>query len=223
MRRRNSGDTLTIRTRHGRATATLNGKPIRGPEDLDTSVKLPSANRSNGPSADAAAALAALPPPPSANGSNGAAGGGRDEGTGRFAKGNRGGPGNPPFGRRVAALRKAFLEAAAPERMRQLAEALLAKALAGDTAAAKLFLEYSLGRPAEARDTDRVDWEEFRLLKESPDVRKVFLEAENVVSPDYASGILAGWAAANPARIAGILDRPAGDRAPAGRERVSAP
>src|SRR5258708_2822640 len=60
---------------------------------------------------------------PSANGSNGTAkaaavpaGDGRD-GSGRFAKGNKGGPGNP-FARRVGRLRSALLEVVTEEKLK---------------------------------------------------------------------------------------------------------
>jgi len=65
---------------------------------------------------------------------------------GRFTRGNRGGPGNP-FAHRVADLRAAFLDALTPEDMRAVALALLLKARSGDLTAAKLLLQYSLGKP----------------------------------------------------------------------------
>src|SRR5262245_3164172 len=71
---------------------------------------------------------------------------GRDA-SGRFSKGNQGGPGNP-HGRRVAELRTAFLRAATPERMQQLAEALFQRAALGDLDALRLFLAYTIGKPA---------------------------------------------------------------------------
>lgn len=65
---------------------------------------------------------------------------------GRFAPGNPGGPGNP-YARRVAALRRALLEAATPERVAALAAMLMSKAEAGDLAACKLILPYLVGQP----------------------------------------------------------------------------
>jgi hypothetical protein len=91
---------------------------------------------------------------------------GRDAG-GRFARGNKGGPGNP-HARRVAALRSALLEALTPERMRTLAERLYDRALGGDTAAAKLLLAYALGRPAQPVNPDRLDLDEWGLRMDSP-------------------------------------------------------
>jgi hypothetical protein len=86
---------------------------------------------------------------------------------GRFAAGNRGGPGNP-YGQRVALLRGAFLDALQPEDIRAVALALLLKAQSGDLTAAKLLLQYSLGKPiahlppgnnddAETRDPERLE------------------------------------------------------------------
>jgi hypothetical protein len=65
---------------------------------------------------------------------------------GRFVRGNRGGPGNP-FGPRVAELRGAFLDALTPQDMRDIALALVLKARSGDLTAAKLLLQYTLGKP----------------------------------------------------------------------------
>src|SRR5688572_25683113 len=82
---------------------------------------------------------------------------GRDS-RGRFSAGNRGGPGNP-FGRRVAELKKAALEAVDEEDLRVVMTMLKQKAQGGDVAAAKLLLQYTLGRPTESPDPDRVDLE----------------------------------------------------------------
>src|SRR4051812_1322658 len=70
---------------------------------------------------------------------------------GRFAKGNLGGPGNP-FTRRVAALRSVLIEAVSDDDLRQVAGVLLEQAKAGDLAAVKLLLQYTLGKPAPAVD-----------------------------------------------------------------------
>jgi hypothetical protein len=78
---------------------------------------------------------------PSANGANG----GRDN-RGRFAAGNRGGPGNP-HSRRVGQLRSAILEAISSEDIAEIFVGLSTAAKAGDVAAAKLVLSYSVGEP----------------------------------------------------------------------------
>jgi hypothetical protein len=90
---------------------------------------------------------------------------GRDA-RGRFAKGNPGGPGNP-FARRVAALRSALLDSISAEDLAAIVRALIAKAQAGDVAAAKLIFAYVLGKPAQAVDPDRLDSEEWQHFKDT--------------------------------------------------------
>lgn len=82
---------------------------------------------------------------PSSNGDNG-----RDAG-GRWAKGNRGGPGNP-HARRVARLRAELLRAVSPQDLREIVLSLVAKAKAGDILAAREVLDRLFGRPAQALD-----------------------------------------------------------------------
>ena len=69
---------------------------------------------------------------------------------GRFAAGNPGGYGNP-FARQVAALRQAMLEGVTGEDLAAVFQAVLAKARAGDLAAARLVLAYAVGKPAPSR------------------------------------------------------------------------
>jgi hypothetical protein len=92
---------------------------------------------------------------------------------GRFVRGNIGGPGNP-FARQTAALRKAFLSQCTEEYMLKLAATVMAKSLEGDMAAAKLALTYFVGKPTEATNPDRLDVEEWKLMKEGAitDVRE---------------------------------------------------
>src|SRR4051794_24333002 len=85
---------------------------------------------------------------------------------GRFALGNKGGPGNP-FNRRVAHLKRIFLEAVSDDDMRAVAHDIILKARNGDLAAAKLMLQYSLGKPATAVEPDRVEIDEHELRLES--------------------------------------------------------
>ena len=88
------------------------------------------------------------------------------ETNGRFAKGNRGGPGNP-HARQVAALRQAALEAVGPEQIKEIMNALVFKARTGDIAAARLVLSYTLGKPTTPPDPDRLDAEEWERFKET--------------------------------------------------------
>jgi hypothetical protein len=112
---------------------------------------------------------------------------GRDPATGRFAKGWRGGPGNP-FGRQVAAYRRAFLDAVGEDGIKQLAAKLHARALAGDVDAAKVVLSYTLGKPDAAASPDRVDLAEWQLLREAPDESQV-LAARKRLDPGFAFAI----------------------------------
>src|SRR5262245_7600498 len=83
---------------------------------------------------------------------------------GQFAKGNPGGPGNP-FGRKVAALRARLLNRATEDDWDTIADALIEQARAGDTAAIKLYYQYTLGKPAQTVDPDRADIDEANLLE----------------------------------------------------------
>ena len=84
-----------------------------------------------------------------------AAGNGRDS-SGRFATGNKGGPGNP-FARRTAAMRKAFAEAVTEEDLAVIARAMKEKAAQGDVAAARIVLSYAAGKPGPSPDPDTLD------------------------------------------------------------------
>src|SRR5437868_10522117 len=91
------------------------------------------------------------------------------EANGRWAKGNRGGPGNP-FARQVAALRKVILDRLTQEDLLAITEALLAKAKEGSVGAAKLLLAYAIGKPASAPDPDKLDGQELKHFKEQVEV-----------------------------------------------------
>jgi hypothetical protein len=86
------------------------------------------------------------------------------EANGRFAKGNPGGPGNP-FARRVADLRWALVEGVTPEDMRDIAVALALRAQAGNVSAARLLLQYTLGKPVEQPHPDRIDRDEIEAFR----------------------------------------------------------
>src|SRR5437867_2627409 len=85
--------------------------------------------------------------------------------SGRFVKGNPGGPGNP-FARRVAALRRALINFVTVDDMKHVAFILKEKAMGGDLVAIKLLFQYILGKPAETVDPDRLDIEEAKLQDE---------------------------------------------------------
>ena len=90
------------------------------------------------------------------NGQNNAAAAGGRHGSGRFAAGNGGGPGNP-FARQTAAARKAIADAVTAEQLAAIAAVMVKKALEGDVAAAKLVFAYAAGKPAPAADPDTLD------------------------------------------------------------------
>ena len=83
---------------------------------------------------------------------------------GRFAIGNDGGPGNP-FARQTAALHSAFLQRATPEDMKAIADKLIEQAKGGNVVAAKLVLQYTIGKPAPAVQPDKLDAEEWEHTK----------------------------------------------------------
>ncbi len=65
---------------------------------------------------------------------------------GTFLPGNKAARGNP-HARRVARLRSALLKAVTPADIRRIVKSLIEAAAAGDTAAAKIVLDRTLGRP----------------------------------------------------------------------------
>jgi hypothetical protein len=126
------------------------------------------------------------PSPAASNGDKEPADSGRDAG-GRFTKGNPGGPGNP-FARQVAALRREALAAVTPDDVRAIVTKLVELARAGNVAAAKLVLVYTVGKPAQTANPDMLDveeWDKFR--KAAPMVN----ELSSLMVPD-PSMLLAG-------------------------------
>jgi hypothetical protein len=102
--------------------------------------------------------------PPVSNGANGSLDRGAD---GRFAVGNRGGPGNP-FVRRLATLRKAVTDAVDEGRLRRIMRKLASMAEAGDLHAAEIVLAYAVGKPTAAVDPDAVDRLELEAILAGP-------------------------------------------------------
>ena len=88
------------------------------------------------------------------------------EANGQFATGNRGGPGNP-YARRVAELRHIILDVLDEEALVAVTKAMIEQAKTGDVAAARLLLQYSLGKPAPAVQPDRMNIDEFQIIKDS--------------------------------------------------------
>ena len=84
---------------------------------------------------------------------------------GRFTAGNTLCRGNP-FARRVAALRTTMLERVTPEAMGDITDALIARARVGELAAIKLLFDYVVGKPVEQPNPDRLDIDEWKLLRD---------------------------------------------------------
>jgi hypothetical protein len=130
---------------------------------------------------------------------------------------NGGGPGNP-FARQVAELRRAALAATTPEKIAAVIGQLEAKALQGDVAAAKLYLSYTLGRPAATVDPDSVHVQEALLLQKevgllemvTRSMMKPLLESlltivrtsRPEITEEFVQGLLAGFAAQDAAERA---------------------
>jgi hypothetical protein len=109
-------------------------------------------------------------PAPSANGTNGKAKPstpkeGRDQ-SGRFAPGNAGGPGNP-YARRVAELKKVFMELGTPEAILAIGKKMFDLAREGNVQAAKFCYSYWLGKPAANVNPDQIDLDEMQRLQET--------------------------------------------------------
>ena len=93
---------------------------------------------------------------PSPNGDNG-----RD-GRGRFGQGNRFGKGNP-YAQRVAELRSLILEAVTDADLREIVRILVERAKGGDITAIREVLNRLVGKPTDAPDPVRLEFDERRL------------------------------------------------------------
>lgn len=84
---------------------------------------------------------------------------GRDPSTGRFVPGWKGGTGNPQAAK-VARMRATILEAIGVDdgaRLKAVIAAMLDKAESGDVQAARLVVEYAIGKPLEHDMLERVE------------------------------------------------------------------
>ncbi len=114
--------------------------------------------------------------------------GGRDH-RGRFAPGNKGGPGNP-YARRTALLRQAMLDAVTPEDIQAIVRQLIQKAREGDVAAARLVLAYAIGKPDKATDPDAVEVHEFHLWQQSAVANQDLASAMGRIQAGLANELL---------------------------------
>ena len=125
------------------------------------------------------------------------------EHNGRFAAGNRGGPGNP-FARRVAELRKAFIEAVSYDDLQRICQRLICLAVQGDVAAAKLVLGYVLGKFPEPVNPDTLDQDEVRLYSQNLSMTEL-QEAQNVSPPRVSVAVLRATSLIREGNARGIL------------------
>lgn len=75
---------------------------------------------------------------------------------GKFAKGNKGGPGNP-YARKVAEFRKVLLESVTEDDFRAIVQCLVEKAKEGDTYAIKELFSRLMGKPVDSPHSDELD------------------------------------------------------------------
>ncbi|MFO0846628.1 MAG: hypothetical protein U0797_30385 [Gemmataceae bacterium] len=139
------------------------------------------------------------------------------EANGRFARGNRGGPGNP-YARQVAAFKCRVLHRVKDDDLDAIIDKLVELARQGDVAAARLVLQHTLGKPIESAHPDRLDRDEVEAFKanrmcqdafglvESAPVEPV-LVAVRELSPargqEFMTGLLAGLRAQDEAAAKG--------------------
>jgi hypothetical protein len=74
--------------------------------------------------------------------------------------------------------------------MATLADRLFSLAADGDTAAARLALEYTLGKPAPAVDPDRVDLDEVELLMSARQVMVAFSIMSDRMPPEQLANVV---------------------------------
>ncbi len=87
-------------------------------------------------------------------------------------------------------MRSAFLDSTSADDVQVLARRLLADALAGDTAAAALWLSYAVGKPRAAVDPDALDLDEFKLIFQSPTKARLLAGLMDLVPPAAAVELL---------------------------------
>jgi hypothetical protein len=99
-------------------------------------------------------------------------------------KGCPAGPGNP-YVRQVARLKAALYQALTEDDIRAVAQKLRDKALAGDVAAARLLLDYALGKPLPGALASALDAEEAERLSREELARYTDEELELMARAAY--------------------------------------
>ena len=108
---------------------------------------------------------------------------------GKFAAGNACGKGNP-FGRRLAAMRQAVLDAVSEDDVQEIMAMLVRRAKEGDVAAAKLVLQYAVGKPAPAPEPDRVEIDEWKLRQQGGVANDDFMTTFGRATAELANDLI---------------------------------
>lgn len=82
--------------------------------------------------------------------------------SGRFKKGNSGGPGNP-YARRTSELRTLLLDTVSPDDLRAIVTKLVEQARNGDVVAIREVLNRVVGKPHGALEPEKLEYVETRL------------------------------------------------------------
>jgi hypothetical protein len=125
------------------------------------------------------------------------------ESNGRFAKNNRGGPGNP-FARQIAAFRACLINSVTQDDFKAIVERLVEEARYGDLQAIKLLFLYLLGAPKPVIEPDELDLHEMRLANQTALAAEALQQAAAAKPP--ASGA--------PSPPDGLDERPAAAEPP---------
>ena len=96
---------------------------------------------------------------------------------GCFAKGNRGGPGNP-FARQVAAFRACLINSVTEDDFKAVVFKLVERARNGNLQASKLLFSYLLGTPKPVLEPDELDLHELHLARQAALAEEALQEAE---------------------------------------------
>jgi len=136
---------------------------------------------------------------------------------GRFVRNNRGGPGNP-FARKVAALRAALLASVTDQDIQEVRAALLLEAKKGNVAAARLFLAYTVGKPADTVNPDCLDTEEWQVHQQNvvppEEIQQTFEKVPIQLANEVARAALPVIGDEMADRLLTVLKTPSGAQTP---------
>jgi hypothetical protein len=110
--------------------------------------------------------------------------------------------------RAMSERRKSLLAAVSPDEIASVGRRLLADALAGNVAAARVLIEQTCGRPPEPASEDKADLHELALCMAAPLTVQVILAALDGVPPARALAFLRDAAAAPRPGLDTVLDVP---------------